>query len=120
MIGRRRRSGPKVKAIELGSKSALADGRATLNVAGLPQQDHRSAAGGVHRRRVSGINIQCRQAMTQGPGGRVQARPTADLRLLGQLPDTSDAKFDTLTVRLGVNVADNRAVVHSRRATRST
>ena len=106
----------KVKAIELGSKSALAGGRATLNVAVFRNKitDLQQAVFTAEGSAASNIR-NVGKAMTQGLEVEFGARPTADLRLQASY-GYLDAKFDEL-IELGVNVAGNRAVVHAPRHT---
>ncbi|TXH59193.1 MAG: TonB-dependent receptor [Burkholderiaceae bacterium] len=106
----------KVKAIELGSKSALAGGRATLNVAVFRNKitDLQQAVFTAEGSAASNIR-NVGKATTQGLEVEFGARPTADLRLQASY-GYLDAKFDEL-IELGVNVAGNRAVVHAPRHT---
>jgi len=106
----------KVKAIELGTKSVLAGGKATLNLALFRNTitDLQQAVFTAQGSAASNIR-NVGKATTQGLEVEFSARPTESLRLQANY-GYLDARFDTL-MELGVNVADNRAVVHSPRHT---
>ncbi|MBL0149580.1 MAG: TonB-dependent receptor [Ideonella sp.] len=104
----------KVKALELGTKSVLADGRATLNLALFHNTitDLQQAVFTAKGSAASNIR-NVGKASTQGLEVEFSARPTDDLRVQANY-GYLDARFDTL-MELGVNVASNRAVVHAPR-----
>ena len=106
----------KVKSIEVGLKSTLLQGRAQLNLALFQNRitDLQQAVFTAQGSAASNIR-NVGEAKTQGLEVEFTARATQDLRLQASY-GYLDAGFDKL-LELGVNVADNRAVVHAPRHT---
>ncbi len=106
----------KVKSVELGLKSTLADGKATLNLAIFDNKitDLQQAVFTAQGSAASNIR-NVGKATTRGLELEFNARPAADLRWQASY-GYLDARFDEL-MELGVNVASNRAVVHAPRHT---
>ncbi|MBL0087745.1 MAG: TonB-dependent receptor [Ideonella sp.] len=102
----------KVKALELGTKSVLADGRATLNLALFHNTitDLQQAVFTAKGSAASNIR-NVGKASTQGLEVEFSARPTDDLRVQANY-GYLDARFDTL-MELGVRRPSNRAVVRA-------